>query len=187
MKRRNFVLSVASASLCALLAAAPAQAQKKSTPAEERALLGKDVQQTIGEYKKTDPAIDRFFKDSAGYVVFPRVGKGGFIFAGGHGDGELIEKGAVVGTASVTIVTVGFQIGAQAFSEIIFFSDTAALERFKQGKFEVKAGVSVVVIKAGAAKEANYRDGVAVFVQPRGGAMVEAAVGAQKFDYKAGK
>jgi lipid-binding SYLF domain-containing protein len=187
MKRRNFVLSFAATSLCALLAAAPAQAQKKSTPAEERALLGKDVQQTVAEYKKIDPAIDRFFKDSAGYVVFPRVGKGGFIFAGGHGDGELIEKGQVVGTASLTVVTVGFQVGAQVFSEIVFFSDAAALERFKQGKFELTAGASVAVIKAGAAKSANYRDGVAVFVQPRGGAMVEAAVGAQKFNYKAGK
>ena len=187
MKRRNLVLSFAAVSVCALLAAAPVQAQKKGTPADERAMLSRDVQNAIAEMKKADPRIDRFFSTSAGYAVFPRVGKGGFIFAGGHGDGELIEKGGVVGTASVTIVTVGFQIGAQQFSEAIFFADAAALERFKQGKFEVTAGASVVVIKAGDAKPADYRDGVVVFVHPRGGAMVEAAVGGQKFNYKPGR
>src|SRR5688572_5040571 len=154
------------------------------SPTEYRTQLSKDVQTALNRARKADPTMERFFKDSVGYVVFPRVGKGGFIFAGGHGDGEVVEKGSVVGTASVTIATVGFQIGAQEFSEIIFFQNQAALDRFKQNKFEFTANISAVIVKAGAGKAANYRDGVAVFAEPTAGAMAELAIGTQKFSFK---
>lgn len=187
MKKLQIVQPLAAALSCALLLASPAQAEdrnKQMTPAEVRVQLEKDVPATVAGYKKADPDMERFFKDSAGYVVFPRIGKGGFIIAGGHGTGGVYEKGKLVGTASITMASVGFQAGVQAFSEIIFFNDVAALERFKQNKFEFNASASAVVIKAGASKGANYRDGVVVFTQPIGGAMVEAALGAQKFSFK---
>jgi lipid-binding SYLF domain-containing protein len=181
MKKMQIAVAIAAAFFVAAL---PAQAQKKSSAEEVRIQLEKDVPETVAGYKNADPGMERFFKESAGYVVFPRVGKGGFIIAGGHGTGGVYEKGQVVGTASITLASVGLQAGAQAFSEIIFFSDAAALERFKQNKFEFNASASAVVIKAGASKGANYRDGVAVFTQPIGGAMVEASLGAQKFRFK---
>ena len=184
MKKTHVLLPIAAAFF---LVASPAQAEdrvKKMTPEEVRIQLEKDVPETIAGYRKADPDIERFFKDSAGYVVFPRVGKGGFIIAGGHGTGGVYEKGVLAGTASITLASVGLQAGAQEFSEIIFFSDAAALARFKQNKFEFNASVSAVIVKAGASKGANYREGVAVFTQPRGGAMVEAALGAQKFSFR---
>ena len=185
MKKPSLVLPFAAAFFLAALPASQVHAQKKQPTSEEvRIQLEKDVPETIASYKKTDPGMERFFKDSAGYVVFPRIGKGGFIFAGGHGTGGVYEKGQLIGAASITLASVGFQAGAQAFSEIIFFSDAAALDRFKQNKFEFNANVSAVIIKAGASKGANYRDGVAVFTQPLGGAMVEAALGAQKFSFR---
>jgi len=138
----------------------------------------------IDRFKKADPSIDKFFKDSVGFVVFPRIGKAGFILGGGHGMGEVYEKGKVVGTSTMTLVTVGLQAGAQEFSEIIFFQDQAALDRFKGGKFEAAASASAVILKSGVSKDATYRDGFAVFAHPRGGAMVEAALGTQKFSYK---
>ena len=134
---------------------------------------------------RPNPTLERFFKQSAGYVVFARVGKAGFIFAGGHGDGELFEKGKAVGTASITMASVGLQVGIQEFSEIIFFENAAALDRFKQNKFEFAAGVSAVVVTAGAAKSANYNNGVVVFTHPTAGAMAEVSVGGQKFSFKA--
>jgi lipid-binding SYLF domain-containing protein len=87
----------------------------------------------------------------------------------------------------MTVASIGLQVGAQEFSEIIFFQDRGALDRFKQNKFEITANVSAVIITAGAAKAANYRDGVAVFAQPTGGAMAEASLGAQKFSFTADK
>ena len=185
---RPYLLSLAIALSCALLPNyAAAQDEKKMSPAEYRTQLGKDTQSAMSRMRQADPTMERFFKDSVGYAVFPRVGKLGFIFAGGHGDGEVFEKGSVVGTASVTIATVGFQAGAQEFTEIIFFQNQAALDRFKQNRFEFTANISAVIVKAGAGKAADYREGVAVFAQPTAGAMAELAIGTQKFNFKPGK
>jgi lipid-binding SYLF domain-containing protein len=184
MKKHFVILQIAAALACGALTGTAAAAKKETTPAEYRQQLDKDVQSTIARYRKTEPTLERFFNQSAGYVVYARVGKGGFIFAGGHGDGELIEKGKAVGTASITMASVGLQVGIQEFSEIIFFENAAALDRFKQNKFEFAAGVSAVIVTAGAAKSANYNNGVVVFIHPTAGAMAELSVGGQKFSFK---
>ena len=162
----------------------PVKDPKSPTPAEKRAQLKGDVAAAIDRYKKADPGMDRFFKDSVGYVVFPNIDKAGFIVGGGHGDGEVYEKGKLIGTASVTMGTVGLQAGAQTFSQVVFFKDAAALDRFKQNKFEFTANASAVAAKAGASTNADYRGGVAVFTRSEQGVMAEAAVGSQKFKYK---
>jgi len=183
MTGKSFAVPFAFILACAFLSGS-VSAQAEKTPAQVRQELHKDVTQIVARYKKEDPGIDRFFKKSMGYVVFPKVGKAGLILGVGHGDGELFEKGRVVGVASISIGTVGLQAGAQEFSEIVFFENRAALDRFKQNKFEFAASASAVIIKKGTAATTEYRDGVAIFTQPTGGAMVEAAVGGQKFSYK---
>ena len=124
-------------------------------------------------------------RQSAGYAVFPRIGKIGFIIAGAHGVGEVYETGKLAGTATVSHGTIGLQAGVQEFSQVVFFKDPAMLARFKQNKFEFTANVSAVIVTAGASKAADYRDGVAVFTRATGGAMAEAAIGAQKFSFTA--
>jgi len=157
---------------------------KDKDPAAQRAEIHADAVKTIASFKASDPSIEKFFKSSVGYAVFGRVGKAGFIVGGGAGDGELFEKGRVVGYVHVGMGSVGLQIGVQEFSQIVFFKDAAALARFKQNKFEFSANVSVVIVKAGGADAADYSEGVAVFVKPTGGAMAEVSLGTQKFNYK---
>jgi lipid-binding SYLF domain-containing protein len=184
MNGKSITFQLAAAFLAALLVAPLAQAQdKKAAPADKRTELHASVEASIARMKKVDAGIDKFFKDSIGYAVFPAVGKGGFIFAGGHGDGELFEKGKVVGTTSVSLATVGLQVGGQQFTQIMFFQDQAALDRFKANKFEFSGNVSAVILKSGAAVATKYNQGIAVFVDPLKGAMAEAAVGTQKFSF----
>jgi lipid-binding SYLF domain-containing protein len=80
---------------------------------------------------------------------------------------------------------VGLQAGAQTFSQVVFFKDEAALDRFKKNKFEFTANASAVAAKAGASTNADYRSGVAVFTRAEEGVMAEAAIGSQKFKYTA--
>lgn len=141
------------------------------------------VQETITKFKNADPSMKVFFEKAYGYVVFPGIGKGGFIIGGGHGDGWVYEQGNHIGRASVTQLTVGAQIGGQSFSEIIFFEDKKILDAFKQGNWELSAQVSAIMVKAGASKDASYNNGVAVFTMPKKGLMAEASVGGQKFKY----
>ena len=55
--------------------------------------------------------------------------------------------------------------------------------RAKQEIRTGKGAVYPVALKTGAADTARYNDGVAVFVQPIGGLMFEAAVGGQQFSF----
>ena len=141
------------------------------------------VEETIAKFKEADASMQVFFDKAYGYVVFPGIGKGGFIIGGGHGTGWLYEQGVHVGRATVTQLTVGAQIGGQSYREIIFFKNKETLDTFKKGNLELSAQVSAIIVKQGASKNASYDHGVAVFTMPRKGAMAEASVGGQKFKY----
>ncbi len=129
-------------------------------------------------------SLKPYFKKARGYAVFPNVGKAGIGIGGARGGGEVFEKGNVIGSTTLTQVSIGFQLGGQAFSQIIFFKDKKALERFTEGNFEFGASASAVIISEGANATADYSDGVAVLTFSKGGLMYEASIGGQKFSYE---
>lgn len=139
---------------------------------------------TIAAFKKTDPGIDIFFKEAHAYAVFPEITKGAIGIGGAAGDGTVFQGGAAIGSTSMTQVTIGFQLGGQTYSEIIFFKDRPALDKFKSGDYEVAAGASAIALKDGVSKTAEYNSGVAIFTMGTGGLMFEASIGGQKFSYE---
>jgi len=151
---------------------------------EARSDLDQTVRQTISLARQTDPGIQGFIDSSAGYAVFPTVGKGAVGVGGAFGRGELIQGGQMVGYCSLTQASVGLALGGQSYSELIFFETPAALEKFKSGDYTFAAQVSAVALKSGASANAKYSDGVAVFTMGEAGLMVEASVGGQKFSFQ---
>jgi lipid-binding SYLF domain-containing protein len=144
-----------------------------------------DAEATLAVFLKRDPGMKKFVDESAGYVVFPNVGKAAVGVGGAHGDGVLFEHGGrPVAKASMTQVTIGLQLGGQSYSEVIFFENQKALSDFKRGNFAMAAGVSAVALANGAAQGARYQSGVAVFTATKSGLMFEASVGGQKFTIK---
>lgn len=159
--------------------------------------------QTISIFRKS-PAVQPFFDNAYGYAVFPTVGKGAIVVGGAYGEGRVYRQGEITGEVTMSKVSVGFQLGGQAFSEIIFFQDKRAYDEFTRGSFEFDASMSAVIITAGAQAKAGtqgttagasagpatgtqatigYTKGLAVFVHTKGGLMYEAAIGGQKFDF----
>jgi len=146
----------------------------------------------------------RFFHHSYAYAVFPTVGEGAFVVGGAGGKGGVFVGGQQVGDATLAQVSVGFQAGGKAFSEIIFFEDKRSLDEFESGNFEFGADASVTAITAsagvtagtsgaeagasGGKKDADthghYYKGMAVFTIAKGGLMYQAAVAGQKFSFK---
>ncbi len=151
---------------------------------EAKADLHRDVQNTLKDYESKDPGMQQFLNNAYAYAVFPSVGKGGVIVGGAYGRGELYEQGKLVGYVELSQASVGLQLGGQTFSEIIAFENAAAVNNLKEGKLNFSANASAVLLKAGASAAANYREGVAVFTNPNGGAMFEASIGGQKFEYQ---
>ena len=145
-----------------------------------------------------------FFHKSYGYAVFPDVGEAGFVVGGALGKGHVYVHGRLVGDTTMGQVSVGFQAGGKAYSQMIFFEDRAALEKFQSGTFEFTAGASAVAITAGASASAGtsgasagasgtmdnarnngvYTNGMAVFTIAKGGLMYAATIAGQKFSYK---
>ena len=96
-----------------------------------------------------------FFDDSYGYAVFPKIGKGGIGIGGAHGKGRVYVGGEHSGDTKMTQVTVGFQLGGQVFSQIIFFQDKRAYSEFTGGNFEFGAQATAVALTAGASASAS--------------------------------
>ena len=134
---------------------------------------------------KSDALMQTLFNNAHGYVIFPNVGKGAIGIGGAAGNGMVYEKGKLVGKAKMKQISVGFQLGGQAYREVIFFENKAELDRFKSGNFEFAAQASAVAVTKGASGNINYKNGVMVFTQEKKGLMYEASIGGQKFSYDA--
>jgi lipid-binding SYLF domain-containing protein len=146
----------------------------------------------------------KFFRESYAYAIFPTVGEGAFTVGGAYGKGRVYVHGRYVGDTTMAQLTLGFQAGGKAYSEIVFFKDKRALDRFESGTFEFSAGASAVAITAGASAsvatngvtsgasgteehartEGTWNDGMAVFTIAKGGLMYAAAIAGQKFSFK---
>jgi len=142
-----------------------------------------------------------FFSDSYGYAVFPTIGKGGIGIGGAYGKGRVYTGSNWVGDTSMSQLSVGFQFGGQAYSQIIFFEDQRSYDEFTSGNFEFSADATAVAITAGASASAgttgsavgasggrhdastrgSYHKGMATFTVAKGGLMYEAVVAGQKF------
>jgi lipid-binding SYLF domain-containing protein len=163
---------------------------------------------TVATFKAAGPSAE-FFKTAYGYAVFPTIGKGGVGVGGARGKGRAYAKGVYQGDVTMTQLTVGFQLGGQAYSQIVFFEDQRAFDEFTSGNFEFGAQATAVAITAGASAQAGttgtsagasgsseagkskatgaYYKGMAVFTVAKGGLMYEASIGGQKFKYEAKK
>jgi lipid-binding SYLF domain-containing protein len=144
-----------------------------------------DAEEAKAAFLKDDPSMASLFESAYGYIILPNVGKGAFLVGGASGNGAVYEGGSLAGMAKMTQVTIGFQMGGQSYSEVVFFENQASFERLKENKVEMSAQVSAVAAASGVSANAKYVDGVAVFTRTKGGLMYEASVGGQQFKFTA--
>lgn len=144
-----------------------------------------DVPAVIQKFKDKDPGLAKVFADAHGYAVFPTVGKGGMVVGAARGKGYVYQGGRLIGRSTLTQVSIGLQLGGQAYSEVVFLKDAAALDSFKSGRLKLDAQASAVALTARASADLAYRNGVAIVTMAKGGLMYEASVGGQKFSFKA--
>lgn len=176
---RGKALLVGAVSLLALgaCATAPRSLEGKADIETEAAVA-------MAKAKKSDPTLVNVLDKAAGYAVFPSVRKGGAGVGGAYGKGVLYERGIAVGYCDLSQATVGLQLGAQSYTEIIAFETAKAVETFKQGRFGFDAQATAVALKSGAGANTQFNNGVAVFIMDEAGLMLEASVGGQKFNYQ---
>lgn len=154
---------------------------------------------------KAATGTEPFFAAAYGYALFPTIGKGGIGIGGAYGKGRVYEHHVHTGDTSMAQLSIGFQLGGQAYSQIVFFKDKKAHDIFTGGNFEFGAEASAVAVtlavqaKAGttgasasgnesssgdASGSAQWSGGMAVLTLAKGGFMYEASIGGQKFNYQ---
>jgi lipid-binding SYLF domain-containing protein len=146
--------------------------------------LHDEVVATLNRFKREDPGMQDLLDRSAGYAVFPSVGKGGFIVGAAYGRGEVFRHGQSIGWADITQGSIGATVGGQEFAELIVFQTDEALDRFQNNNFTLGANATAVALKTGAAAATEFKDGVAVFVMTKGGLMADASISGQKFTFR---
>jgi len=144
-----------------------------------------DAEKAKSSFIESDKFMQHMFNNAYGYAILPNVGKGAAGIGGAAGSGIVYEQGKMIGSVKMKQLTVGLQVGGQAFREVIFFEDKATLDRFKTNEFEFSAQTSAAAIKAENYSDAEYTDGVIVFTQKKTGLMYDASIGGQKFNYDA--
>lgn len=144
--------------------------------------------------------IQKFKKSAYAYAVFPTIGKGGIGIGAAHGSGGVYIGGKKTGDVTMTQVSIGFQLGGQAYRQVIFFQDKRAYKEFTSGNFEFSAQAEAIAItsSAGASAgtegasasadenqaETKYHKGMIVFTMGKGGLMYQASLGGQKYDFE---
>ena len=152
---------------------------------DERVEIVDDSKVELKRMMAKDPELEPMLKKSAGYAIFPEVGKGGLLFAGAFGRGAVYGRGGnFLGYATVTQASVGGVVGGQSYAQLLVFQDKAHLEDFMNGdRVRFGAQATAVAVTEGAANASEYDNGVAVFIMPRGGLMADASLSGQEFKF----
>lgn len=145
--------------------------------------LTNDSNEALKTMLEKTPKLESFHNESYGYVVFPKVTKAGIGLGGALGKGIVFKNHQVVGKSKLKQASLGLQFGGQQYSEVIFFKNQEAFEKFTNGKVKFDGQASAVAIKEGASIDIAYQDDVAVFTLTKTGLMYEASIGGQHFKY----
>lgn len=181
-----------------LLAAALLATSPMALPQEVR-----DFSETIGLFREI-PQVAPYFDSAYGYAVWRTIGRGGIGIGGATGRGQLYVNGQVTGFSRLIDISIGFQLGGQAYRQIIFFQNEAAYINFTQGNFEFDASASAVAVTASAQASSGtagsqatagasgtgqaaaggaYQSGMRIFTMATGGLMYQATIAGQKYSF----
>ena len=162
-----------------------------------------DVSETV-ELFRAIPQVAPYFQSAYGYAVWPRIARGGFIFGGSRGKGQIFVGGAAVGTSTLVEASFGLQAGGQTYRQVIFFQDAAAYEAFAKDGFEFDAQAQAVAVTASAeagagttgarasagagspntAAGGGYSGGMQIFTMAEGGLMYKATIAGQRYNFE---
>lgn len=162
----------------------------------------KDFSEAIDRFRRNE-VIQPYFDSAYGYAVWDTIAKGGLGIGAATGRGQVYRNGRVTGFSRIVDISFGLQAGGQAYSQIIFFENESAYDRFTSGKFQFDAQASAVAVTAnaqasvgteggqasagaggpGTAKATGYHNGMQVFTMAKGGLMYEAAISGQKYNF----
>jgi len=146
--------------------------------------IDQEVDRALQAFQKLEGA-SAFLGIAKGVLVFPKVYKAGIGIGGEYGEGALRVDGKTVDYYSTAAASIGFQLGAQAKSIVVIFTQDEALTKFRASegwKVGVDGSVALVDIGAGKAVDTtNIKDPIVGFVFGQKGLMYNLTLEGSKF------
>ncbi len=167
------------ATFAAMLASGPALADGHLLPEDLEA-----ADKALTSMKGQDSTLQELLDGSAGYAVYPNVGKAGFVLGGSSGRGVAFEGGEVIGGTKLSQVKIGLVAGVATYAQLVVFTTPESWERFKNGKFVAGADAGAVAMKAGGAGSSTDVDGAHMFIFDQDGIMGDISVAGEKFSFE---
>ena len=133
--------------LALMVAGAPAQAASKDE-------LDAEVREATNNFYVHSGAGKELAAKASGMLVFPNVIKAGVGVGGEYGEGALLVDGKPVAYYNIASASIGFQLGAQARSQVVLFMTPASLAKFRASsgwKAGVDGSVALATLGAGGA------------------------------------
>ena len=122
--------------------------------------------------------------NSAGYAVFPFVGKAGAGLSLAFGRGVVYAEGVPIGLTGFNAATLGFSLGGQAYDQIVLLATAEDVEKFTGGRWTGGAHANAVFGPWGIAGDTDFRSGQDLITDDNRGLMYEASLGLHKYNYR---
>ncbi len=143
--------------------------------AASKAKIDRRTDKALTVFKEDIGGAEALLAKAAGALVFPSVKKAGIGVGGEYGQGALRVGGQTVGYYSTASASIGFQLGAQARTQILVFMEQSALDKFRASdgwEIGVDGSVAVVTVGAGGTVDtANINQPIVAFVFNNKGLM----------------
>ena len=108
-------------------------------------IINRDAEIALQNLFEIDPNTISIYKNAPATLIIPRITKAGVVLGGAYGEGVLRINEAPVDYYSLASASYGFQVGAQQYSNIIFFMTEEALQKFRvKDGWELGADAEVV-------------------------------------------
>lgn len=157
-----------------------------------------DCQTTMKRFSELGN-VPAMLSQAYGYAILPTIGKAGMGIGGAAGSGCVFAGGKHTGDVKMGQVSIGWQLGGQAYSQLILFKNADTYKEFTEGQFEFGADATAVALTYGAQAGAStqgasasagdtkavgsWKRGMAIYTLAKGGLMYEASIGGQKFSF----
>ena len=108
-------------------------------------IINRDAELVLQTLFEIDPDTISIYKNAPATLIIPRITKAGFVLGGAYGEGVLRINEAPIDYYSLASASYGLQIGAQQYSNVIFFMTEEALQDFRvKDGWELGADAEVV-------------------------------------------
>ena len=108
-------------------------------------VINRDAEFVLQSLFEIDPDTISIYKNAPATLIIPKITKAGLVLGGAYGEGVLRINEAPVDYYSLASASYGPQIGAQQYSNIIFFMTEEALQKFRvKDGWELGADAEVV-------------------------------------------